>query len=76
MKRKTVRLCVVFSFVLTSPAALGMEVDTNEEVARLSALRQEDPTYARLFERSFPDAYREILVGQEITVPAQVSAQP
>ena len=51
MKRQILRLCVLFSLVLSSPSVPAQVLPVDDEVARLSKLRQEDSTYAMLFDR-------------------------
>jgi 7,8-dihydropterin-6-yl-methyl-4-(beta-D-ribofuranosyl)aminobenzene 5'-phosphate synthase len=52
MKLAILSFCVVSSFVLSRAASLAQELSSDEVVAKLSKLRQEDPTYAMLFDRS------------------------
>lgn len=74
MIRTILWLCVVFSFVLPSPAALAQEPSSEEAVARLSELSQEDPTYARLFDH-FGDPGELYEAFQEGTAKARADWQ-
>jgi 7,8-dihydropterin-6-yl-methyl-4-(beta-D-ribofuranosyl)aminobenzene 5'-phosphate synthase len=67
MKRQVLWLCVLSSLVLFSPPVSAQVLPFEEEVARLSKLRQEDPTYAMLFDRSGDprDLYEAYLDGTE-----------
>ena len=67
MNRQILRLCVLFSLVLSSPSVPAQVLPVEEEVSRLSKLPQDDPTYASLFDRAGDprELYEAFLEGTE-----------